>query len=298
MHKSVEQLQDESAKSKFDDPRLKEALTHLPKPEDALVFFDGRRLFQSLHGIGDSIRRQSKNDEVAARVAQLIDRVVNETAILDYEVSVEFTEPGQNHTVAFGKLADDFDGKLLGRALSQAQPFDNWPSWVPRDATAYSLSTGVSLHVLYEGIIKLVREEFPESQQGLEKFAELQKKVGVDLDRDILQSFSGESVSVTMPVKAADGSTRQESVTALKCQNPDKIRELLARAVDGLNSIPVVQLQQLKLEDCNDLKGFQKLHAAIFRNGRRSTCDWISRRLDDPCIPPGGRRKIVGGASG
>jgi hypothetical protein len=262
---SVEQLQDDSAKSKFDDPRLKEALAHLPKPEDALVFFDGRRLFQSLGGIGDSIRSQSKNDADAARVARLIDRVVDETAILDYEVTVEYTEPGQNHTAAFGKLADGFDGKLLGRALSQAKPFDNWQSWVRKDATAYSLSPGVSLHVLYDGIVKLVREEFPESQYGFDKFAELQERVGVNLDRDILQSFSGESVSVTVPVKTADGSTRQESVTALKCQNPDKIRELLARAVDGLNSIPAVQMQQLKLEDCNDLKGFQKLHAAIFQ---------------------------------
>jgi hypothetical protein len=265
LRRSVEQLQDESAKSKFDDPRLQEALTHLPKSEDALVFFDGRKLFQSLRGIGDFIRSQSKNHKETARVARLIDRVVDETAILDYEVTVEYTKPGQNHTVAFGKLAYDFDSKLLGRALSQAKPFDNWQSWVPKDATAYSLNTGVSLHELYDGIIKLVREEFPESQQGLDKFAELQEKVGVNLDRDILQSFSGESVSVTMPVKGADGSTHQESVTALKCPNPDKIRELLARAIDGLNRIPALQMQQLKLDDCNDLKGFQELHAAIFQ---------------------------------
>jgi hypothetical protein len=63
----------------------------------------------------------------------------------------------------------------------------------------------------------------------------------------------------------SDGSSRPVSVTALKCQNPDKIRELLGRAVVALNKFPAVQMQQLKLEDCNKLEGFQQLHAAIFQ---------------------------------
>ncbi len=265
LRRSVEQLQDSSAKSKFDDPRLQEALTHLPKPDDALVFFDGRKLFESLHGLGAFIRGHAKNDPQAARIARIIDRVIDEIAILDYEVTVEYTDPGQNRTVAFGKLADDFSSKLAGQALAQRKPLDNWQSWVPKHATAYSVSAGVNLHELYDGIIKLVREEFPEAQNGLDKFADLQEKVGVNLDRDLLQSFTGESVAVTVPVKAGDGSIRQESVTALKCTNPDKIRELLTRAVDSLNKIPALQMQQIKLVDCTDLNGFQQLSAAVFQ---------------------------------
>ena len=265
LRRSVERLQEEAVESKFDDPRLKEALAHLPKPDDAVVFLDGRKLFESLHGVAAFIRSQAKNDEGAARFARIVDRIVNETAILDFEATVECTEPGRNRTVAFIKLADDFDSKLLGRALARREPFDKWQSWVPKDATDFSLSAGVNLHELYGGIIALVRDEFPESKKGLEKFAAWQRTVGVDLDRDILQSFSGESVSVTIPVKGADGSARLESVIALRCQNPDKIRELLARAVDGLNTIPVVQMQQLKLDDCKDLTGFQELHATIFQ---------------------------------
>jgi hypothetical protein len=265
LRRSVERLQEEAVESKFDDPRLKEALAHLPKPDDAVVFLDGRKLFENLHGIAAFIRSHAENDENAVRLGRLVDRVVNETAILDFEVTVESTEPGRNRTVAFIKLADDFDSKLLGRALARREPFDNWQTWVPKDATAFSLSTGVNLHELYGGIIALVRDEFPESKKGLEQFAQWQRKVGVDLDRDILQSFSGESVSVTVPVKAAVETTRLESVKALRCQNPDKIRELLARAVDGLNTIPALHMQQLKLDDCKDLKGFQELHATIFQ---------------------------------
>jgi hypothetical protein len=265
LRRSVERLQEEGVESKFDDPRLKEALAHLPKPDDAVLFLDGRKLFENLHGIAAFIRSQAKNNEDAARFAQIVDRIVSETAILDFEATVECTEPGRNRTVAFIKLADDFDSKLLGRALVRREPFENWQSWVPKDATAFSLSTGVNLHELYGGIIALVREEFPESKKGLDKFAEWQRKVGVDLDRDILQSFSGESVSVTVPVKAAVETTRQESVIALRCKNSDKIRDLLARAVDNLNTIPALQMQQLKLDECKEVKGFQELHATIFQ---------------------------------
>lgn len=264
LRRSLEQLQDQSAKSKFDDPRLQEALTHLPKPEDSLIFFDAQKLFQGIHGVGDFIRSHANNDPKAARVAHLLDRVIDNMAVLDYEAKVEYTEAGQNHTAAYGKLSDNFDSTVLGRALSQSKPFDDWQKWVPGDATAYSLTRGVSLHELYDGIVKIVREEFPESQPGFDKWAAVQEKIGVDVDRDILQSFSGERVSVTIPVAAADGSTKPATVTALKCENSDKVRELLGRAFDALNKIPAVQAQQLKLEDCKDLEGFQELHAAIF----------------------------------
>ena len=90
---------------------------HLPKPEDSLVFFDGQKLFQSLHGIGEFIRGQAKNDPTALRVTHLMDRAIDAAAILDYDVAVGYTEPGQNRSVALGKLVFDYQDKLLGKAL-------------------------------------------------------------------------------------------------------------------------------------------------------------------------------------
>jgi hypothetical protein len=262
----VEQLQSKSAKSKFDDPRLQAALAQMHKPDDLLVFFDAHQLFNSLHGVGEFIRTHSKNDAKAVRLASVMDRVFDEAAILDYTVTVQYTEPGHNHSVSLVQMADGYEHTLLGKAIAKDdKPLDNWQTWVPSDATAYSIRRGPDFHELYDGIIKLVRDQFPESQSALDKFAEAQDKIGVNLDRDILQSFTGELACVTVPVTTADGTKRQTSVTALKCQNPDKIRELLGRAVDGLNKLPAVQTQQLKLEDCKKLEGFQEVHAAIFQ---------------------------------
>ncbi len=67
VEKAVAQLQDESAESKFDDPRLKEALEHLPEAEDTLVFLDGRRMFEGLRTIPDFIRGMSRTTTTRKR---------------------------------------------------------------------------------------------------------------------------------------------------------------------------------------------------------------------------------------
>lgn len=252
--KSVAQLNDPSAKSKFDDPRLKESLAALPKAEDSLTFFDANQLFKNLAGMGDFIRQQKPGDEDAERGAKLFERVIKELDILDYETVVEYTEDGQNRVAAIGKFSGE--STLLGRAITHGKPFENWQKWVPAEATAYSLGTGINLHEIYVGVMDFVREQVPESHETLDQWKELQAKVGVDLDADILQAFSGENVSITLP--------DQQTVSAFKCSNPEKIRELLKRAIEGVKQIPAIEQQQIDLVDCDDaaLEGFQELKAA------------------------------------
>jgi hypothetical protein len=253
---SLALLNDSSAKTKFDDERLKEALSELPKAEDAITFFDGNQLFASMGELGDFIRKENPGEEKAERAAKLVERIVKEVDILEFEASVQFTEEGQNRIAALGKASDSLKESILGRAITSGEPFEDWQSWVPADARAYSLSTGINLHEIYSSVLSFVREEVPESQEGLDKWNAMQEKVGVNLDQDILQAFSGENVSITL--------SDQQTVTALKCSNPEKIRELMDRAIEGLKQIPQVQQQGLDLVDCEDeaLDGFQELRVA------------------------------------
>ena len=64
---ALDQLQSDAGQGKFDDPRLPAALTHLPKPDDALIFFDGRLLFERLHGVSDFIRGQAATTKKLCR---------------------------------------------------------------------------------------------------------------------------------------------------------------------------------------------------------------------------------------
>jgi hypothetical protein len=265
LRSSVELLTSDSGVSKFDDPRLKEAMEHLPEPEDCVVFFDGRQLWESMEGIGDFIREKAPDEEKARRAAEVVDKAVEEFGILDYEITVEYTEEGENRKAALGKMLDGYEDKLLGRALTQGEAFEDWQKWIPADATGFSMSTGVNLHVLYEGIINFVRAEFPESHEGLEKFAKLQEKIDVDFDKDVLQSFSGECVSVRFEFESENGAKTRQGVTALKCTDPEKVRELIGRAIEALQKLPPVQAQGLELIDVEGMDGFQEIRGNMIQ---------------------------------
>jgi hypothetical protein len=249
--------------SKFDDPRLKEALGHLPEPEDSLAFFDGKQYFGQLRGLLDFVRSAAANDPKAQRVVGLLEQVLDEVAVFDYDVTVEYTEGNLNRTAAYGKLMPGAESKTLTKVLGSGEPFKNWQAWVPANAVSYGLTTGVNLHPLYERAMEVIKERFPEAKPGLEQFEQIQNQIGVHLDRDILQAFSGESVSLALPKATPSPGAGHDSVWAFRCHKPDRIRELLHLLVDKLGEHPAVAAYQFRLAKCDDLDGFEELSAVL-----------------------------------
>jgi hypothetical protein len=255
----IQALQGGTTTTKFDDPRIVEALKHLPEPEDALIIFDGQQMFKQLGGLRNLITSQAKDNPEALKVAEVMELVCDELAIIDYEVTVQYTEGYENRTVGLGKLTPDASEKLLGKLALGGEKFEDWQSWIPADSVAYSLSTGVRLHPAYEHVMEILTTKYAaETKDALAKFDEVQNNLDLYLDRDILQSFSGETVSITLP-GASEG---QDSFVAVKCTNPDRIRELLHRLVDNLNKLPALQAQQINLASVEGLDGFETLNVA------------------------------------
>jgi hypothetical protein len=259
--KSLGMLLRGDGKSKFDDPRLKEALSHLPKPEDSLVFYDMSTQMKQMRGMVDFIRTAGQTDPKAQRAAALMEVIFDEVTFLDYEVTVEYTEGNLNRSAVYGKLLPGAEKKTLFKVFGSGKPFGDWRTWVPANAVSYSLTTGANLHPLYERIIDVVKERFPEAGPGLERFEEIQSKIGVHLDRDILQAFSGEFISISLPASKPSLGRGGSSVLAMRCEKPERIRELLHRAVDKLKEIPAVAAQQLQLSKSEELEGFEQLSA-------------------------------------
>ena len=257
--RSLAMLAGAGGESKFDDPRLQDALARLPEPEDSLVFYDGRLQFSQMKGIAEFIRQIAQGEPEAERVAGLIELLFDEISIPDYEVTVEYTEGNLNRTASFGRLMPGSEDKLLTKVLASGEPFEDWQGWVPSDALSYSFWTGINLHPVYEKVVSVIEERIPEAKPGLEKFEAMQADIGVHLDRDLLQTFSGECVSVSLPAANPVAFGGRDSVTAMRCHKPDRIRKLLHRAIDKLNEIPAVAIQQLALVECEEMEGFEEL---------------------------------------
>jgi hypothetical protein len=261
--RSLDMLVRGAATSKFDDPRLKDALSRLPAPEDSLMFYDARLQFSQLRGMVDFLRSVGQGNPEAARIAGLMEVLFDEVSIMDYLVAVEYTEGNLNRSVAYGKTMPGAENKTLAKVLGGGEPFANWQTWVPANAVSYSLTTGANLHPLYERIIAVIKERFPEAEPGLAKFEQLQSQIGVHLDRDILQAFSGECVSVSLPAAVPSPFAGHDWVMAMRCQKPDRIRELLHRLVDKVKDHPIVAAQQLRLTKSETLEGFEELSALV-----------------------------------
>jgi hypothetical protein len=259
--RSLAMLQGSGEPSKFSDPRLMEALKKLPEPEDALVFFDGRQLFSRIRSIGQFIRDQKSGDPKADRAASMMEKIVDEVSILDYAVTSESTDGQKNCKTSLLKMMADADSKALASAVEGGQPFEHWEQLVPADAVSYSLSTGVNLHPIYERVIAFLHDNLPESAPALDKFAKVQEKLGVQLDDDILQAFSGEQISISLPGDSA--TSGHQNVVALRCQKPERIHELLHKLVDAVQQFPAVKAQQVQLVECKDLDGFEEISASM-----------------------------------
>jgi len=194
-------------------------------------------------------------------VASVIEDVMNEVSILDYQVAVEHTDGHKLVKYEVLQLSPTASQKALYKVFNSGQPFANWERWVPADAQAYSLHTGANLHVLYEAAMQLVEKEFPEAKPKLAAFDALQDRWGIHIDADILQAFSGESVNIKLPAAASSIPGGQDTIIALRCEKPERIRELIQQGVAKLAGTPYGQSQNVKFEAAKDVEGFDELSA-------------------------------------
>ena len=261
--KALANLSSDSAKSKFDDPRFVAAFKKLPKAEDISVIVDGRALFNGLGEISKEMRRVGNGNEEANAIASTIDLVLDEFRLLDFEVSVEYTEDNLNRSAAYGKFLPNAKNKAIVKALNTGKPFGKWEKWVPADASAYSLSKGMSLAPIYERAMAVIKEKFPNAQPILDQWAAIQEQIGVDVKKDILDSFTGESVSVSFPKAVAAGAlgAGADGITAMRCQNPARIQALLDKLFKMVENEPALAGQGIQIVKSPALDGFHELKA-------------------------------------
>lgn len=252
--------------SKFEDARAVEAMKHLPAAEDSVVFYDGAAMTSQLTGIVEFVKNVAGGDPNAERATDLMNRAITEMSAHDFEITVEYTEGFQNRTASFGRMKKGSEETLLSKMTGHQQQFENWQSWVPATATGYSLSGGVNLHPVYTWLMDVIPSVFPEAQQGLDQFAAIQDQVDVHLDADILQSFSGETVSVSFPgaTPSPFGGKSSQSVMFMRCTNAERIQALMDRAMEAIKSNPDAAKQGIDMVPVDGMEGFSEIKANAF----------------------------------
>jgi len=180
---------------------------------------------------------------------------------IDFEVTVEYTDGFQNRSASFGRMNDTAGDTVLGRMIGKQQTFEDWKSWVPSTTTGFSMTGGGTMLPLYNWAMTAIPKAVPEAQQHLDKFAEIQDQFDIHLKEDLLEAFSGETVSVTLPGAPTPLGAGTQSVLFTRCSKPDRIQELLHRGLNAANEIPQVKSQGIGLKEVVGLDGFEELTA-------------------------------------
>ena len=140
---------------------------------------------------------------------------------------------------------------------------------MPREAVSFSVSGGFDIGELYKFLEDSFRLFGPKGEELLAKWGEIQKKLGVDVQKDVVGWIDGGFISVTL----ADG---RGSVWLFKVTNEQVAREKVGAAVDffstklmeavaknpELAAIAMLSVQTSPAEH-EQLEGFQNLHFAM-----------------------------------
>ena len=267
LRQSLDGLLNKGVDSKFDDPRLDEALTQLPDAEDAVVFYDGRQQFLQLRTMLEVLAQKAGDTAEAKHWLGIAKKIVDELSVMDYEVTVNFTEDNLNRASTIGKLIPGTEDRLLAKCFGRGEGFDQWQRWIPADASSYAITTGTNLLPIYEHGMNFVRENFPDAQPALTRFEQWQEANDLHLARDLLEAFSGECVRISMPSDVPtpfDSAGGTHHVLALRCHKPERIRDLLHRLVGHLNQFPMVKLQRLRITEVDNFDDFEEISAGLF----------------------------------
>ena len=256
-------LDNPSEASKFDDARVAAALKHLPAPEDALVFFDGRMLSGQLSGIPAFIKGVARGNEEAIRVADLLDKAMSQLIAVDHEISVEYTDGNRNVTESVGYPSAEGASTVAGRMLGGQKQFEDWTRWIPANTTGFSLSSGANIQPLYAWVTNEVKQAFPGSEEFFVELAGAEEMLDVKLDEDLLSSFSGETVSISAAGGFSPFGSTSKSIFMTRCSNPARINQLLDRAWDAVKNQPELQSQGISVAESSTLKGFRELKASF-----------------------------------
>lgn len=229
--------------------RFAQAMAKLPPAEDAAMFFDVKALIEGTRGIMEFAGEQAQHDEKAKEVLGVVGKALDEVNILDYLASTAHTDGYQQFDETIVTLAGDASKSRLYKAFCKPEPVERFDRFIPKEATAYTVSSGIDLGALYQAVLDFIAKEVPEGGSLLAKWDRAQNDLGFRPERDVFSWLGSQMVSVSLPAATPSPFSSDDSVFLIKVRNEkqaadkiraglDKLNQLLSRANQPLTSQP------------------------------------------------------------
>ena len=212
----------------------------------------------------------AKTGEQLAWVRLLIGRLADAVGILDYVATVESTDGYAVQMESIAALVPDAKNKPVYPVFSGKKPLTDFDRYLPQETESFSLSSGFNPQALYKFLEDSFHELGPTGEELLGKWGELQKTIGVDVQKDIIDWIDGGFISVAL----ADG---RGSVWLLKVTNEQVAREKVSAALEFVSTkipeaigknpalAPLAFMSSLSTSplERDDLRGFESIQFAF-----------------------------------
>lgn len=268
-------LRGEGGQSMADNPRFKAAVGKLPEPGESLTFFDATRMWGQMRSFAHRIiemsaqaARQAGNtqDKIAQsdfeqkldQIRKMVDAGLNELDIFEYTAEVSNTQGLKTRTESIAVLKPDAREKLLYKVLygngTLAEPL----KFVPQDASDFSVSAGINVQALYDGLVEFVETYVPDGKTKLDQaLARFTAATGLDLKQDVFGWIGGGFQSISIPGPTAYSPS--DWIMMLSVRDEAKARQMVDQLFEMVQ--PMVQQQQgvVAGEEIKGTEGFRSV---------------------------------------
>lgn len=202
-------------KAIVDQARFKHALSEVPSPKDAVSYLDLHKLFSDLNAFLGGIAPRAAGKEPAekqgkapkgdyedgdgAQVINILTAALDQCDLFDYAITTELTDGMQTRSEAVCRLRSEAADKPLVKLFTGQKPFEQFDRFLPADVTAFDISSGANLSVLYDEIMRFVHKHIPDGEQVVATIHEHLAELKFDPKRDLLDWFSGETIAASLP---------------------------------------------------------------------------------------------------
>jgi hypothetical protein len=172
--------------------RFQQALGRLPAPTDSYFFMDLNKWMAQARGfIQMAVQATTPPPttepagETTTSPVAFLPKLIDEVDIFDYVASVASTDGMQTTKTELAVLRDDAKSRVLYKLLYGGGPAREPLKYIPKEATAVTIRSGLDLGATYQAMLDFVGRELPSGKELLTTWQTKQDEIGFNLEADL-----------------------------------------------------------------------------------------------------------------
>lgn len=226
--------------------RYTRAMEGLPPGKDLVGYFDIGKMLGLIGTRFDTVYSSLSQKEAERIPILLLSSLVEELDLFDYVVESQSTTGDTVFNTTKLQLKRGASRKRLFAPLFNRRPVEHFERFVPADAVAFSVSSGVDLLPLYDSVVELVSEQIPGAEGLLAHWTAVQREAGIDVREDLLAWLEGGVLSVERPASRPTPFMKTGRVILLRLreEGAGRVLEGVAKGLEGVGTL----LQRLGMQ--------------------------------------------------